>query len=767
MRKTQAAKWLLLVLLLLPSAARSAEPVVSEVQIRGLFRVEAESMLQKLKTRAGQTYQPEVVGEDVRTLFSTGYFRDVKADLSDDGRVTFLVVERPAVNDWRVEGSTEVEKEDLAKAIPVKKKEILDAGRVEDGARAVRDLFRDKGFYLAEVTWQAVPLADGKNQVDVVYQVKEGAKVQVKDLHLLGASRKEDKAVRDYMATTQVGFWSWLTSSGTFKENELDRDKEVIRSYYLNNGYAEVKVLEPRVSLTSDRKWIKIDIPIQEGDKFRIGKVKISGDLEYPVEKLKKDSGLVEGELFRSDDLRKAIQVLSDLYADLGFAFADVDPDTHLDRTARTLSVDFQIKKGDRVRIGRVEIRGNTKTRDRVIRREVRLAEGEIFSATAIRRSREKIEALGFFEKVNLKTNRRPGTALVDVDIEVEEKATGSFTVGAGYSSTDKIVGMASVSQRNLLGLGYQLSLSANLGTGATRKTYSVTFNNPRVNDSDVYAGFDIYNSAYSYTDYEKDSSGGALKLGRALGEDWRIRWIYRYDDSNISEVAYDASQELKDAEGTTITSAISQIVAYDTRDNPWEPSRGAQSALTIEWAGGVLGGDAAYIKYDLDASKYYRLWWKHVLTLHAQMGYIYELASDGVPIFTKYTLGGINSVRGFPSQSIGPREKPTGVADGVTIPEDEWDVVGGNKMLLLNVEYVFPLIEEAKLKGVVFFDAGNAWSIGHTYLSTGLRTGAGLGIRWFSPMGPLRLEYGWNLRPSEKYGEDRSKWEFSIGGFF
>lgn len=730
----------------------AAEPLVTDVQVRGLYRVEAELVLQKLKTKAGLPYDAQGVRDDLSAIYALGYFRDVKVDLDDGGRVTFLVVERPAVNEWRVEGSKEVEKDDLAKAVTVKRRDILDAGRADDGARALRDLFRDKGFYLAEVKWEAVALADGKNQVDLVYRVKEGQKVQVKELHLMGASPSADKEVRGYLASSEVGFWSWLGSGGTFKESDLERDREMIRSYYLNHGYVEVKVLDPRVSLTLDRMWLKIDLPVQEGEKFQVGAVSVSGDLEFPLERLQEAAGMKQGDLFRSDDLRRGMQQISDLYADIGYAFSEVEPGTKLDKAARTVAVDFLVRKGDRVRLGRVEVRGNTKTRDRIVRREMRLSEGELYSATALRRSREKIEALGFFDKVNVTTNRRPGTDLVDVDIEVLEKATGSFTIGAGYSSTDKLVGMASVSQRNLLGLGYQLALSANLGTGASRKTYSLTFNNPRVFDSTVYAGFDVFNQTHSYTDYTKDSTGGDVKLGTALGEDWRVRGIYRYENAKVHDVSDSASSSLKLAEGKTVTSSFSTILTYDTRDNPWEPHRGAQGDLSAEYAGPFLGGTAAYLKFDLEGAKYFGLWWGHVLTLHAQGGYIRELEDGGIPIFTRYSLGGLSSVRGFASGSIGPKD-------------ENGDVLGGNKMAQFNAEYIFPLIDEAKLKGVVFFDAGNAWGDGEGYFSTVLRTGAGVGIRWFSPMGPLRLEYGWNLRPEK--GEDRSKWEFSIGGFF
>ncbi|MBI5016727.1 MAG: outer membrane protein assembly factor BamA [Deltaproteobacteria bacterium] len=738
-------------LLLLASAAAGAEPsTVVEVRVRGTQRSEADVVLQRVKSRAGSPYDPKVVREDVRAVYGLGYYRDVTVEYDDEGRLTFVVAERSALREWRAEGAKELDKEELEKAVPLKKREILNPARVDEGARAIQDLFREKGFYLAQVASKVVPLEDGKNQVDVVYQVTEGEKVRVKDINLLGVRKADEKELRRVMATTEAGLWSWLTSSGTFKEADLERDREVVRSYYLNQGYVEVKVLDPRVSLTADRRWLKVDLPVEEGESFRLGTIVFSGDLEFPKEQLEKAAALTGGDTFRSDDFRRAIQSISDLYADVGYAFVDVDPQTRLDRGARLVDVDFHIRKGDRVRIGRIETRGNTKTRDRIVRREMRIAEGQIYSATAIRKSRQKIENLGFFEKVNLTTNRRPGTDLVDVDVEVEEKATGAFSIGAGYSSVDKIVGMANVSQRNFLGLGYQVAVNANVGS--TAESYTVTFNNPRLYDSDVYGGFDFYKTNRSYTDYDKKAVGGDLKIGMSLGDDWRTRWIYRYEDADVSNISADANSVLQQQKGKTITSAVLLSLTYDTRDNPWEPHTGTLAEASVELAGSVLGGTAQYVKYEWEGSRYVPLWWRHVLTVHSQVGYIDALKSDGIPVFERYYLGGINSLRGFDSRSVGPLDS-TGA------------VIGGDKQVLVNLEYLFPLIEEAKVRGLLFFDAGNAWDEGQPLFDTALRRSAGAGIRWFSPMGPLRLEWGRVL--DRKPDESPSRWEFSIGGFF
>jgi outer membrane protein insertion porin family len=736
-------------LLVLLASLAWAEPV-RDLDVRGNLRVERDLILQQVSTRAGDEYDVARVRADIAAIYALGYFEDIAVEFSEKGRLTFVVLERPALREWRTEGADEVDAEDVRKAVPLARREIVDQARVEEGARGIRELYREKGYYLATVVPEAVPVDDGKNQVDVVYRVDEGEKVKVRDIHLGGVETGDPAEIRKFMATREADFLSWITGAGTFKEAELARDREVIRSYYLNRGHVDVEVSEPLVSLLSDRKGIRVDIPISEGEEYSVASVSFSGDLEFTEEELRAAVPLRAGETFRSEDFRKANQKLVDLYGGKGYAFVEVDPKTRLDADARTVALEFDIHKGPLVNIGRIEIRGNTKTRDRVLRREMDLAEGDLYNGPSIDRSRRRLERLGFFETINLSTHRRPGTDLLDVDIEVVEKATGSFSVGAGYSSVDKIVGMASVSQRNFLGYGYQLSLQLNAGT--ERQTYSFTFNNPRVFDTRVYAGFDAWKSRVDYTEYDKKAIGGAVKLGTAFNDEWSTRWTYRLEDADVTNVDPSASIFIKDQEGKILTSALLATLSYDSRDNRWEPHHGSDLEWSVELAGGPLGGDADFVKYGVEAAHFVPLWFRHVFGAHGRIGYIQELSGE-IPIYELYTLGGINTLRGFDSRSIGPKDPDTG------------DVIGGNKEILINLEYLFPLIEEAKVRGLFFFDAGNAWDKDDDYFETSLRKSVGAGIRWFSPMGPLRLEWGYVLGP--KSDEDQSQWEFSIGGFF
>ena len=446
------AAWLCAVLVFCGSSA--AAVLLSDVRVRGNLRVESGLILQQVNSRAGEPYAVDTVRDDIRAIYQLGYFEDIEVELEEGGVLTFLVLERPALLDWRAEGVDELETEDVNAAVPLKRREILDQARVVEGERAIRQLFRDKGYFLARVSHEVLPVDDGKNQVEVIYRAEHGEKVRIKNVNLIGVRNVSEGKLRGVMATGEAGEWSWITGSGKFKEADLERDREVMRAFYLNQGYIDVEVLEPLVTLTKDREWIKIDIPVREGRQYRVGKVSFSGDLEYPEETLRGSAGMFPGKVFSSDDYRAAVDSLTDLYGDIGYAFVEINPRTQRHEEELLLDLDFRIVKGEPVHIGRIEIRGNDKTRDRVIRREMRLDEGELYNRRLLKRSQAKINSLDFFETVNVNNHRRPGTDLLDIDIDVVEKATGSFSVGAGYSSADGIIGMLNVSPAQLPGPG-------------------------------------------------------------------------------------------------------------------------------------------------------------------------------------------------------------------------------------------------------------------------------------------------------------------------
>jgi outer membrane protein insertion porin family len=762
-------------------AGRSDVPLdggpVSEVLVRGALRVEGQALLRSLATRAGAPYDTEKVRSDIRTLYATGNFENVGVERDGEGRVIFLVLERPGLRQWKFDPSGDVlDDEEVKTAVTLKDGEILRRGAVEDNVEILRGLYRDKGYFLAVITPEVIKLDDGKNRVDVVFHAEPREMVRIRDIHMPGASREETEEILDNLALTREGFWTWLVrEQGQFKESSLEHDLQWIHAFYLERGHAEIAVGEPAVSVTPDMKSLRVEIPVKPGPVYTFGKVTFSGDAGIPPEDMVAAAQVTEGATFSSSVMRKAVFRLQTRLGDDGYAFAEVRPRTSLDRESRRVDVEFVVDKGDRVRIGRIEVRGNETTRDRVVRREMRVDEGDLYSGTSYNKSQRAVRNLGYFEDVKFDLTRRPDSDLVDVDVSVRESQMGTLSAGGGYSSAEGIVGQLSLSHRNLLGYGYQFSLDANMGT--SRESYSFTFNNPRLFDSEIYLGGDLYKSFSDLSEYNKAAVGWTLRTGTNLTDDWKVRVSYGWDSSEVIGICtYEdyvaglcddpASLAVQESEGKTITSSLTPALIYDSRDNPWEAREGINGKASVKWAGGLLGYDAAYLKYDLDVKKYYGLPWSTVFTWHGRIGYAQGLEGKDLPIFERYALGGINTLRGFDSRSVGPKDP--GVVDKVNggyLREPTGEVIGGDKYFVGNLEYVFPLIPEAKFNGVIFFDFGNAWDLGEAYFSTHLRTSVGAGFRWLSPMGPLRLEYGYNLEPEE--GEGRAQWEFSIGGFF
>ncbi|MEK7850404.1 MAG: outer membrane protein assembly factor BamA, partial [Deltaproteobacteria bacterium] len=536
-----------------------------------------------------------------------------------------------------------------------------------------------------------------------------------------------------------------------FKEDMLRGDMEILSSNYLNNGYIQARIEEPQVFLTPDKRWIYITIRIEEGKKFWLGKIDFKGDTLDSVDDLYKNVKIKEGDVFSRDKLRQDIVALTDLYGDKGYAFANIVPLTALDHEKRTVNITFDISKGELVYFERILITGNVKTRDKVIRRELKVAEGELYHGTHLKKSRQKVNNLGFFEEVNMSTERGSSPSKLNIIIDIKERPTGTLSVGAGYSSIDNFIMMGSVSQGNLFGRGQKLQLSAEFGE--RRKTYNLGFTEPRLFDTELSAGFDIYNMEKQYSDFSKKSNGGDIRLGFPLGfEETRGYLTYRYEESEIYNISAAAGTYITEQAGRNILSSVTASIVRDTRDNYMAPMSGSNNSVSTEVAGSFFGGTRAFVKHLGSSSWFYPVFWETSVMLHGSIGYAEGTEGKALPIDERFFVGGMNTVRGFDPRSLGPRDE-----NGI--------IIGGNKQLIFNAEYLFPLVKEAGLRGVLFLDAGNAFGDNEVYDIENLRTGAGYGVRWYSPIGPLRLEWGYNLNPKD--GEKMSRWEFSIGTFF
>jgi outer membrane protein insertion porin family len=548
--------------------------------------------------------------------------------------------------------------------------------------------------------------------------------------------------------TREAGIFSWATKSGTYKEDILERDLDAILAFYMQKGFYLVKVGKPQV--THGPQHIQVMIPIEEGRQFRVGKVDIQGDLIHPKEDLSQHLKIHPGEILNRDRIRESMDRLTDFYADKGYAFVDVNPQTVINQENNWVDLTFEIRPGRKVFFERIHITGNTKTRDKVIRREIQAAERELFSLSAVKRSREKLNQLAYFKQVDLSTKKGTDDDKLDMNVRVEEGPTGMFSVGGGYSTMDQFMAMVQISNRNLFGRGQKVSLSAQLG--AIAQYYNLSFTEPWLFDTPVSAGGDLYRTQRIYDDYTVKRTGGGIRLGIPLFEQVRGNTGYVYEIVDLSDVRASASSYIQEQAGVTTTSSISFSLRRDTRDHYLEPSKGSDNTVSLEYAGGPLGGTNFFTRYAANSAWYYTPFWKMTFMGRGRIGYIQSNEGHLIPLYERYRLGGIYSLRGFKTWSVGPKDS-------------NGEVIGGDKELLFNVEAIFPLIPSIKLKGLLFFDAGNAFDIAENYRMDKLRTSVGAGVRWISPVGPLRLEWGYNLSPKE--GEQRHGWEFTIGGFF
>lgn len=747
--------FLLLICLLMSLPAWAAQEIIlSDIVIEGNKRVQAADVLNAVKIKPGQTVTPADIDAAMADIYAMERFSDVSAETSSVSGATILTLklqERPLVRNVRFEGNEELATDKLRAVITVRIPDIYDPFEVAKSVDLVKAEYTKEGYYAAVVTADSHVNED--NETLVTFRIVEGDIVRIKDIRFEGNSVFDDGDLEDAMDTRKKWMFSWITGRGNYNEPLLSQDLERIADLYFNQGYIRVKVSEPVISLVDNDKHMLLLIHIDEGMQYNVGNVDAQGDLIRAKEELLSLLLLAPGEIFSRQKLRSGVMAVTDVYADQGYAYANVTPLTRADDTTHLVDLMLDIEQGPQVTVERINITGNTKTRDKVIRREMKLMEGELFNATNMKKSKARINNLGFFEAVDVSTSAGTDESQMAVNVNVEERSTGTFSVGGGYSSVDGFVAQGSVTQENFLGRGLKLNLAASFGGNST--TYQLGLTDPYFLDTRWILGFEIYQTEREWTDFSRDSQGFAIKAGHPIGEYSRFLATYRLENKDIYDVDANASRYIRDQEGGSLSSSITNTYSYNTTDNRLDPSSGTDFEMTWKLAG--LGGDERFSKYVVDARHFWPWKWDTVFSAHGQIGYMHTLAGDDIPLDERFYLGGIYSIRGFDAREVGPRD-----ING--------DYVGGDTEAFFNFEYIVPLFKELKIKGVTFFDVGNTWGdedvLGEDdspFASWRYSTGAG--IRWLSPMGPMRFEYGMNLDPRD--GEPASKFDFTIGRFF
>ena len=736
---------------------------LSEVRIQGNRRIESAAILNVIKIRAGDILFNDKTDADIRAIYQLGHFQDIQVlkEESEKGVVlVYQVQEKAIVREITFEGNKELTTEKLKEALEFRQNSVFSAKDLARSTAKIKKMYGDEGYYLADVQPEIKKSATG--DLTVIIKVVEGEKILIKDIRLEGNKAFSNSKLKGIMETKEKWFMSWLTGAGAYKEEVLKNDALLISDHYLNNGYVNIKVGEPVVKLNDAKTALDAYIGITEGEQFRVGAIGFKGELLDPAADLRKKLKSEPGEVFNRSILRTDIGVLTDVYGDKGYAFATINPLTRLDNEKKTVDITFDIEKGELVSIERIFIAGNPKTRDKVIRREMRITESGLYSATGLKRSKQNLMNLGFFEEANIATAKGSASNKLNVNVDVKEKPTGTFSIGGGYSSLDGFIGQGSVQQANFLGLGLKANVSASLG--GKSQTYAVGLTDPYFMDTKWTLGGDIYRSERDYDDYTRRLLGADIKGGYPISDYIGTFMMYKYEIKDIFDpsVTYQNYHDTQGNDtyplGETTTSSVFSSITHNNTDYRMDPSTGMINSLSLEYAG--LGGDNKYARFITDHTYFHPLYKKLIASTKLTLGYIAEVGSTPIPIDEKFYLGGIYSLRGYKSRTVSPTNpaKPT-VGDSVIY-------LGGNKEIVGNVELTLPLLSEVGLKGVVFFDYGNSFNDTSTAFSSILMSYGG-GIRWASPIGPLRLEYGIPINPREVIDSKSGRFEFSIGGMF
>lgn len=738
----------LLIISFIGTAYSEELPFVTAIEVKGLRRIEEGSIRVKVSQKLAEPLSQEKTTEDIKAIYKMGYFDDVKVEIEpfEGGiKVLYVVKEKPTIIKVEFQGNKKFDDARLKEIIAITPGSISDITLINDNAGKLRAFYEDEGYFLAKIVPVVGRIEEG--EVNLTYQIEEGSKVKIRQIKIEGSKAISEKKIKKAIKTTERGLFSFITGLGYYKKEEIKSDVEKIRDLYYNNGYIKATVGDPKVQLIDDKEGMKITIHVFEGEQFKISSVEIDGNKAYTEKELRGLIKLSPNTIFNKEILKNDVTAITEKYSNSGYALVSIYPDLVPDEAKKETKVIYKIDEGDKYKIGRIEITGNTKTRDKVIRREIKLDEGDYFDASALKRSYEKLNNLQFFETIDIAPKPKPEEKLVDLDVKVKEKATGFLSVGGGYSSIDRFIAMIDLTQGNLFGKGQSIKLRAELG-GRSRY-YELSFRDPWFMDKPIFFGTAVYKTTRNFGNFEREATGFEVSFGKSFWEYWSASVSYGFEAVKIFNIREDASQYVKDQAGTSTTSSVGFAIGKDTRDNYLDPLKGSRNVLYLTFAG--LGGTNAFIKELYDSGWYFPMFDASTIHLRGRVAAITGLFGKKIPLYERFYIGGINTVRGLGYGDGGPKDVNK-------------EPIGGEKEIVLNAEYIFPIMSEYKFKGLVFFDSGRAYDKGEAFGSD-LRYTSGVGVRWISPIGPLRIEWGHNLK--KKPGEAPSKIEFTFGTFF
>jgi outer membrane protein insertion porin family len=771
---------------------------IERVQFRGNRKVEDDAIRVQLLSKPGALYDVSKMRDDIRAMWKMGFFADVnvEAEINASGglTLTFAVKEKPSIRKVLVAGNQEVGLDKINEVIDLELDTIVDIAKIKKNREKIADQYVQKGFYLATVDYEIKPVNEA--EVDVWFKIDEKAKVKIREVQFIGNRSIPDDELRLAIATRRQDALSFINDSGVYSQEAFERDLLLVTAHYWDKGFANVKVSTPQLRLSRDKEYMYLSIPIDEGPIFTIGSINFKGDLiGSPADNLSKIR-MRPGTTFSRTQIAEDREKLSAYYQDQGYAYANVSPLTKVDLPNRKISLTYEVARGKRAYFERINIRGNAKTRDKVIRREMKISEGELFNNTNLEVSKRRITALGFFENVVVSTKRGSSDEFVEVNVEVSERATGTFQIGAGFSSVENFIAQAQISQNNLFGRGQTLALQAQLSS--LRQLFLLRFVEPWFLDTEWTFAFDLYNQSRGFGTFYRNSYGGTLTWGYPLSYEARAFVTYKLEDVSISTgsggfanlgatSAPIAATSVANLFRGGTTSSVRGSLQWDSRNNRLFPTEGWYDQVFAEYASQYTGSGNRFVRWGGFVRHYRELWGPFVLHLNGEIGVTTSTDPLGVPISERYLVGGIYDIRGYAPRSLGPQlltQQPGDVGQGLGVLP-----LGGNLQVIFNSEIEFPLFKKVGISGVVFYDMGNAYNLEDRYcsglktkssavsikfdpcfrplesLTAGLRKSVGFGFRWFSPIGPLRFE--WGIPLDAQRGEEPLVFEFTIGNFF
>ena len=750
----------------MPAGAQNmftGEPIAN-IRVEGNQRIEQETVLSYMQLSAGDRFEPQGIDRALKNLFASGLFADVSLRREGDDLVV-TVVENPIINRLAFEGNSRIGDEELQNEVQLRPRVVYTATKVQADAKRILDIYRRSGRFAATVEPKVIPL--DQNRVDLVFEIHEGDITEVRRIDFIGNTVFSDSELRDEILTQESAWYRFLSANDTYDPDRLTVDREALRNFYLREGYADFRVISSIAELSPDRNAFFITFTVEEGERYTFGPIDVRTTLkDLDPESLRDEISTIEGDWYNAEEVERTINRISDVVGDLGYAFVEVRPQAQKDDENKIIAITYEIQEGPRVYVERIDINGNVRTLDEVIRREFRIVEGDAFNASKIRRTRQRIQNLGFFSQVDLQTVQGSSPDRTIIEVNVEEQSTGELSFGAGFSTSDGPLGNVSLRERNLLGRGQDVRLDFLIS--GERSQLNFSFTEPYFLDQDLTAGLDAYRTETdrrSGRTFRERNLGGGFRFGWNWSEFFRQNVRYNLSNDEIFDTKSTSSEVIQIQEGSAISSVVSQELSYDRRDSRITPTDGYVIRLQNDAAG--LGGDTQYLRTRVSGSYYQPIGEDLVVSVSGEAGHIYGI-NQNVRITDMFFLGGSN-LRGFESQGVGPRDLVSG------------DFLGGKKYFAGSVQLSFPLglPEEYRIGGRAFTDFGtlfdteftNAEADGDPTTSpnisdeSSIRASAGVGITWESPFGPFALDLAY---PFLKEDSDKEEYfRFSVGTRF